>query len=147
MLLRRVRRVWEVVIAAPSCAAGTNANHLQHTSVLTTDRPTTFTVSNTRCISLLLNVSTSDVLRGFLPITPHHSRWYHSQSGLPIPSGSEMSGLLRVIDISFKACGFLSQLIMVRSAWYLSSCLSFGFLRYNRFTVAGLCGTIDSSWL
>ncbi|TBU26157.1 hypothetical protein BD311DRAFT_668160 [Dichomitus squalens] len=54
---------------------------MSHTSILTTDRHTTFT------------------------------------SGLPIPSGSEMSGLLRTVDISFKACGFLSQLIMIHRCW------------------------------
>ncbi|KAI1798101.1 hypothetical protein LXA43DRAFT_8975 [Ganoderma leucocontextum] len=54
---------------------------MAHTSILTTDRHTTFT------------------------------------SGLPIPSGEEMSGLLRVTDMEFKICGFLSQLVMIHRCW------------------------------
>ncbi|KAI0746897.1 hypothetical protein C8Q80DRAFT_1321875 [Daedaleopsis nitida] len=38
-------------------------------------------------------------------------------SGWPIPSGRELSGLLRVTDIQFKLCGFLSQLVMIHRCW------------------------------
>ncbi|RPD78952.1 hypothetical protein L226DRAFT_236713 [Lentinus tigrinus ALCF2SS1-7] len=38
-------------------------------------------------------------------------------SGWPIPSGREMSGLLRVTDILYKTCAFLSQLIMIHRCW------------------------------
>ncbi|TFK89663.1 hypothetical protein K466DRAFT_574705 [Polyporus arcularius HHB13444] len=43
-------------------------------------------------------------------------------SGWPIPSGREMSGLLRVVDILYKTCAFFSQLIMIHRCWAVWDC-------------------------